>query len=172
MRIFSDTHISISRYETVELDSPADTENTHQWKPLDWLSRAGRALVWHHTREKGEGASMKLGLVASAGTAWLLLKEGLSEFAFAARSHEGSCPAGCTSRTTTGSCSSGSHEVAHTAMSDTPAKGQRFTRAAMCVGRDVPNDETCGAWRRVDYRPCRERARVYGGVHGGERCDG
>lgn len=84
---------------------------------------------------------MRLGLAASAGTIWLLLKEGLSEFAFAAHSHEGSVPAGRTRATTAlrvwGSCSSGNHEVSHAAMSSTAEKGQRLTRAAMCVDRDV-----------------------------------
>lgn len=78
---------------------------------------------------------MRLGLVASAGTAWLLLKEGLSEFVFAARCHEGAVPTSTTGlRVQQGSCSSGSHEVAHKAMSNTAAKGQRSAGAAMCYG--------------------------------------
>lgn len=75
---------------------------------------------------------MRLGLVASA--AWLVLEEGLSDFAFAAGSHEGAAPA--RTRATLrvrGSCSS-CPEVAHaTTMSKTAAKGRRLTRAA-CVG--------------------------------------
>lgn len=86
--------------------------------------------------EAEEGASMRLGLVASVGTAWLLLKEGLSEFVFAARCHEGAVPTSTTTglRVQQASCSSGSHEVAHKAMSNTAAKGQRSAEVAMCSG--------------------------------------
>lgn len=78
---------------------------------------------------------MRLGLVASAGIARLFLGEGLSEFVFAGRSRESSVPAARRAALRAwGSCSSGSPEVADATMSNTAAKGQRLTRAAMCVG--------------------------------------